>query len=73
MRVPGLTPKQNSALTAEFAIAAGQRLSQLERHDRLRALALPLAQIRFDEGGIDVGAVYAIAEQLSEQLELEDV
>lgn len=73
LRVPGLTPKQNSALTAEFAIAAGQRLSQLERHDRLRALALPLAQIRLDEGGIDVGAVYAIAEQLSEQLELEDV
>lgn len=71
LKVSGLTIKQNQALASEFAIEAARTLQQEERHDQLSALGLPLAQIAFDPGGIDEGAILAIAEQLTDQMSLE--
>ena len=71
LKVPGLTIKQNQALASEFAIEAARTLQEQQRHDRLTALGLPLAQITFDPGGIDEGAILVIAEQLRDQMSLE--
>jgi anion-transporting ArsA/GET3 family ATPase len=71
MKVPGLTAKQNAALAEEFSVEAARTLQQQQRHDRLTDLGLPLVQVHFDPSGIDDGAVYAIAEQLRDQLDLE--
>ena len=71
LKVPGLTMKQNQALAKEFGIEAGRTLQEQQRHDRLTALAVPLVQISLDHGGIDEGAIFAIAEQLTDQMNLE--
>jgi anion-transporting ArsA/GET3 family ATPase len=71
LKVPSLTIKQNQALAAEFAIEAARTLQEQQRHDRLTALDLPLAQIAFDPGGIDEGAIFSIAAQLTDQMSLE--
>jgi anion-transporting ArsA/GET3 family ATPase len=71
LKVPGLTIKQNQALAAEFAIEAARTLQEQQRHDRLTALGLPLAEIAFDPEGIDEGAIFTIAEQLTDQMSLE--
>lgn len=71
LQVPGLTIKQNQMLASEFAIEAARTLQQQQRHDQLSALGLPLAQIAFDPGGIDEGAILAIAEHLTDQMSLE--
>ena len=71
LKVPGLTIKQNRALASEFAIEAGRTLQEQQRHDRLTTLGLPLIQVAFDHGGIDEGAILAIAEQLTDQMSLE--
>ena len=71
LKVPGLTIKQNRALASEFAIEAARTLQEQQRHDRLTALGLPLIQVAFDHGGIDEGAILAIAEQLTDQMSLE--
>jgi anion-transporting ArsA/GET3 family ATPase len=71
LKVPGLTMKQNQALAREFGIEAGRTLQEQQRHDRLTALAVPLVQISLDHGGIDEGAIFAIAEQLTDQMNLE--
>jgi len=71
LKVPGLAIKQNKALASEFAIEAARTLQEQQRHDRLKALGLPLVQIAFDHEGIDEGAIFAIAEQLTDQMNLE--
>jgi anion-transporting ArsA/GET3 family ATPase len=71
LKVPGLTIKQNQALADEFSIEAARTLQEQERHDRLTAVGLPLAQVAFDPGGIDDGAIFTIAEQLTDQMNLE--
>jgi anion-transporting ArsA/GET3 family ATPase len=71
LKVPGLSIKQNRALASEFAIEAGRTLQEQQRHERLTALGLPLVQIAFDHGGIDEGSIFAIAEQLTDQMSLE--
>jgi anion-transporting ArsA/GET3 family ATPase len=71
LKVRGLTIKQNQALASEFAIEAARTLQEQQRHDRLTALGLPLAEVAFDHGGIDEGAIFAIAEQLTDQMSLE--
>lgn len=71
LKVPGLTIKQNQALASEFAVGAARTLQERQRHDRLTALGLPLVQIALDHGGIDEGAIFAIAEQLTDQMSLE--
>ena len=71
MEVPGLSARQNTALAEEFAVEAARTLQQQQRHHRLTDLGLPLAQVDFDPAGIDEGAIFAIAEQLRDQLSLE--
>jgi anion-transporting ArsA/GET3 family ATPase len=71
LQVPGLTIKQNQALASEFAVEAARTLQEQQRHDRLSALGLPLVQVAFDHGGIDESAIFAIAEQLTDQMSLE--
>ncbi|HZA03677.1 MAG TPA: ArsA-related P-loop ATPase [Propionibacteriaceae bacterium] len=71
LNVPGLTPKQNTALSVEFALEAARNRQQRLRHDRLTELGLPIATVEADPEGIDEGAVLAIAEQLRDQLDLE--
>jgi anion-transporting ArsA/GET3 family ATPase len=71
LKVPGLTIKQNHALASEFAIEAARTLQEQQRHDRLTALGLPLVQVAFDHGAIDEGAIFAIADQLTDQMSLE--
>ncbi len=71
MKVPALTAAQNVALAEEFAIEAAREISQQERHDELTELGLPLIQIDFDPGEIDEGAIFAMADQLTDQLSLE--
>jgi anion-transporting ArsA/GET3 family ATPase len=71
LKVPRLTMKQNQALAKEFGIEAARTLQEQQRHDRLTALGLPLVQISLDHGGIDEGAIFAIAEQLTDQMNLE--
>jgi hypothetical protein len=46
-------------------------LQEQQRHDRLTTLGLPLVQVALDHGGIDEGAIFAIAEQLTDQMSLE--
>ena len=71
LTVPGLTPRQNTALAEEFALEAAHTRQQQVRHDRLTELGLPIATVEADPAGIDEGSVFAIAEQLRDQLELE--
>ncbi len=71
LRVQRLTEKQNRLLTIEFADEATRTLQQRERHLRLTSLGVPLAEIAFDPAGIDEAALFTIAEQLREQIELE--
>jgi anion-transporting ArsA/GET3 family ATPase len=71
MEVPGLSARQNAALADEFAVEAARIRQQQQRHHRLTDLGLPLAQVGFDPAGIDEGAIFAIAEQMREQLSLE--
>jgi hypothetical protein len=71
LQVRSLTDRQNRLLTAEFADEAARTLQQRERHLRLTTLGVPLAEIAFDAAGIDEAALFAIAEQLQEQIDLE--
>jgi anion-transporting ArsA/GET3 family ATPase len=71
LSVPGLSPADNEILAAEFAVEAARRLQESERRDILRELGLPLVDVRFDAGGIDDGALFAIAQQLGNQLPAE--
>jgi anion-transporting ArsA/GET3 family ATPase len=71
MNVPGLSATQNSALAEQFALEAAHTRQQQVRHGRLSELGLPIAAIDFDPVGIDEGTVFAIAEQLRDQLDLE--
>ncbi|MFL6025461.1 MAG: ArsA-related P-loop ATPase [Friedmanniella sp.] len=71
LSVPGWSADQNEALAREFAVDAARTLQQQERHERLTSLALPLAAVSFDPAGIDEAALIAIADQLSDQLDLE--
>ena len=71
MAIPGLTAKQNTALAQEFAVEASRTLQHHQRHDRLAELSVPLVQIELDPAGIDEGAIFAIGDQLTDQLTLE--
>ena len=52
-------------------LEAARTRQQQRRHRRLTELGLPIAAVDFDPVGIDEGAVFAIAEQLRDQLTLE--
>jgi len=71
LQVRGLTDQQNRLLTVEFADEAARTLQHRERHLRLTSLGVPLAEIALDPAGMDQAALFTIAEQLREQIELE--
>ncbi|SDV03680.1 Anion-transporting ATPase, ArsA/GET3 family [Microlunatus sagamiharensis] len=71
LAVPGWDDTHNRALAAEFAVEASRTLEQQVRHDRLLRLGLPLVQVDFDPLGIDAESLFAVAEQLTDQLALE--
>jgi anion-transporting ArsA/GET3 family ATPase len=71
MDVPGLTVSQNNALATDFALTAANIRQQQLRHRRLAELGLPIATVEADPAGIDEGAVFAIADQLRDQMSLE--
>lgn len=68
LSVPGLNDPLNRALTDEFAVEASRMLQEGARRQALLELGLPLAEVTFDPGGIDEGALFGIAEQLGAQL-----
>jgi len=71
LAVPGWDAAHNATLAAEFAVEASRTLEQQVRHDRLLRLGLPLVQVDFDPLGIDAESLFAVAEQLTDQLALE--
>ena len=71
LAVPGWDEERNRALAGEFAVEASRTLEQQVRHDRLLRLGLPLVQVDFDPLGVDAESLFAIAEQLTDQLALE--
>ena len=71
LSVPGLSAEQNEALAGEFAYEAARMLQEDTRRDILRELGLPLVEVSFDPGGIDEGALFDVAEQLTRQLPAE--
>jgi len=71
LAVPGWDAAHNTALAAEFSVEASRTLEQQVRHDRLLRLGLPLVQVDFDPLGIDAESLFAVAEQLTDQLALE--
>ena len=69
MNVPGLERKREHALAEEFAVEAARTLQQRQRHDRLTELSPAPGPDRASiPAGIDEGAIFAIADQLSDQL-----
>ncbi|SEP66301.1 ArsA family ATPase [Microlunatus flavus] len=71
LSVPGWDEQRNKTLAGEFAVEAARTLEQQVRHDRLLRLGLPLVQVDFDPLGVDAESLFAIAEQLTDQLALE--
>ncbi|HYP45798.1 MAG TPA: ArsA-related P-loop ATPase [Propionibacteriaceae bacterium] len=68
LAVPGLTDAQNATLAEEFAVEAARRVQEGGRRALLQELGLPMAEVSFDPGGIDEGALSGVAEQLGRQL-----
>jgi anion-transporting ArsA/GET3 family ATPase len=71
LKVPGLSPAQNKALAAQFAVEAARRLEEDERRETLSLLGLPLVDVSFDAGGIDEGSLFTLAAQLRDQMPAE--
>lgn len=71
LAVPGLDADENAALAAEFGIEATRTLDHRRRRAVLDDFGKPVVEVAFDPGGIDENAVFAIADQLREQLTLE--
>jgi anion-transporting ArsA/GET3 family ATPase len=71
LAVPGLSELQNKTLAAEFSVEAARTLHQGERRETLRRLGLPLVEVSFDAAGVDEGALFSIADQLTDQLSAE--
>ncbi len=69
--VPGLTKKQNAALTQEYADDAARALEQRARRDRLTELGLAMAELAYDPNGIELSALPQLATSLRGQLALE--
>ena len=68
----GLTKKQGDDLAAEFAVDAARMLEERRRHQTLTTFGVPMAEVALDAAGInDDGAIFNIAEQLADQLDLE--
>jgi anion-transporting ArsA/GET3 family ATPase len=68
IRVPGLSDVANKALAGEFAQDAQRMLDEDARRDRLAELGRPIVEIGLDPLGIDVAALFSIADALRDQL-----
>ncbi len=66
--IASLTPRQNEMLAAEFASEAARILQERSRRETLASFGVPMVEVDFDPGGIDEGALFGIADQLSKQL-----
>jgi anion-transporting ArsA/GET3 family ATPase len=71
LRVPSFTDVMNKTLAEEFALVAAQTLEQRRRRDTLTTFGVPLAEVAFDAAGIDESALFSIAGQLQNQLDLD--
>ena len=71
LTVPGFEEADNKALAGEFAIEATRTLDHRRRRAVLDGFGKTVAEVAFDPGGIDENAVFAIADQLRAQIELE--
>jgi len=70
LTVPGLTTGERQVLAEEFAVEAARTLAQLERREQIGGWGLPVVEVPFDPGGIDQGALFAVADALAAQLAL---
>ncbi|WP_243831954.1 ArsA-related P-loop ATPase [Naumannella halotolerans] len=68
MQVPALDADRNTALREEFASDARVILDERAHHARLAELGLPLVSVPVVPGGIDRGALLAIADRLRAEL-----
>ena len=71
LAIPGFDEAENKALAAEFGIEALRTLDHRRRRAELDGFGKPVAEVAFDPGGIDENAVFAIADQLAAQIDLE--
>jgi hypothetical protein len=69
--VASLSAKENQSLAEEFSFEATRILQERSRRETLAGFGLPRVEVDFDPGGIDQGALFGIAEQLSKQLSTE--
>lgn len=70
LAVAGLTDEQLTDLATELAEDATRLRDQRACRQRLDEVDLPVADVPLDPDGIDVDAVFAIADTLADQLEL---
>jgi anion-transporting ArsA/GET3 family ATPase len=68
LSVPTLEEKRNTALLAELAADASWIADERTCRQELAGLELPMIDVPRESGGIDLGAVFAIAGILSSQL-----
>lgn len=71
LEVPGFSDAANTALAEEFAIEATRTLDHRRHRVTLDGFGTTVAEVDFDPGGIDENAVFAIADQLRDQISLE--
>jgi len=71
LAVPGFDEATNKTLAAEFGIEAIRTLDHRRLRTELDGTGKPVAEVAFDPGGIDENAVFAIADQLRAQIDLE--
>jgi len=71
LSVPGFDEADNKALAGEFAIEATRTLDHRRRRTVLDGFGTTVAEVAFDPGGIYENAVFAIADQLRAQIQLE--
>jgi hypothetical protein len=68
IKVPGLSEVANKALADEFAQDAQRMLDEDARRARLAELGRPIVEVGLDPVGIDVAALFNIADALRDQL-----
>lgn len=73
LEIPGMSPEHRSHLAAEFAVEAERTLQQRDLLATCSGFGPPVVEIEFDPEGIDLGALFSMAEQLHSQLDLEAV
>ena len=73
LQVPGFTDVMNKTLAEQFAVEAAQVLEQRRQRGILAGFGVPMAEVTFDPAGIDESALFTIAAQLRDQMDLDGV